>query len=116
AENGLSGAPELRVFLSAQAHATIHSGLRYLGFGEREKVAIETDGQCRLSTADLAAKLRRHTGPRIIISQAGHINSGAFDDFSAIADLSREHEAWHHVDGAFGLWARAAPGLGHHCA
>lgn len=115
-EEGLSGAPEVRVFLSAQAHATIHSGLRYLGFGERQKVSIETDTQGRMVTRNLAKKLRQHDGPRIIISQAGHINSGAFDDFAAMAELAREHAAWHHIDGAFGLWARTVPELARHCA
>ena len=115
-EGGLFGAPEVHVFLSEQAHATVHSGLRHLGFGERQKVTIESDSQCRMVTGQLAARLAQYQGPKIIISQAGHINSGAFDDFAAIADLARTHNAWHHVDGAFGLWARAVPGLAHHCA
>lgn len=114
-ENGLTAAPEVHVFLSQQAHATIHSGLRYLGFGEKQKVAIASDDQCRMVTADLAAKLPLYDGPKIIISQAGQINSGAFDDFGAISKLARQHGAWHHVDGAFGLWARAVPDLAHFC-
>lgn len=115
-ENGLTAAPEVHVFLSEQAHATIHSGLRYLGFGERQKVAIASDDQCRMVTSDLAAKLPLYDGPKIIISQAGQINSGAFDDFAGVSALAREHGAWHHVDGAFGLWARAVPDLAHYCA
>jgi len=115
-ELGLIGAPQVHVFVSDQAHATIHSGLRHLGFGERQKVVIHTDSQCRMLAGDLAKKLPQYKGPKIIISQAGHINSGGFDDFAAIADLAREQNAWHHVDGAFGLWARAVPSLAHHCA
>lgn len=114
-EFGLTGAPEVKVFLSEEAHATIHSALRYLGFGERQKVMIASDDQCRMRADDLAAKLPQHAGPKIIISQAGHINSGAFDDFAEICKLARDHKAWHHVDGAFGLWARAAPNLAQYC-
>jgi len=114
-ENGLTSAPEVRVFLSEQAHATIHSGLRYLGFGEKQKVFIAADDQCRMLASDLAEKLPLYDGPKIIISQAGQINSGAFDDFSAICELARDHEAWHHLDGAFGLWVRAVPDLAHFC-
>ncbi len=114
-QEGLIGAPEVKVFLSEQAHATIHSGLRYLGFGERQKVSIASDDQCAMATSDLAAKLKHHEGPKIIISQAGHINSGAFDAFGAISDLAAEHSAWHHVDGAFGLWVRAVPEKAHFC-
>jgi glutamate/tyrosine decarboxylase-like PLP-dependent enzyme len=47
--------------------------------------------------------------PRIVIGQAGHIMSGGFDDFPALARLCRKYEAWLHVDGAFGLWCRASP-------
>ena len=50
-----------------------------------------------------------------MILQAGHINSGAFDPFNDIIPLCQTHNAWVHVDGAFGLWARAAPSLAHHC-
>jgi glutamate/tyrosine decarboxylase-like PLP-dependent enzyme len=48
-------------------------------------------------------------GPKIVIAQAGHIHSGAFEDIDAITRLVRHHRAWVHVDGAFGLWARVLP-------
>ena len=34
---------------------------------------------------------------------------GAFDPFPQIVSWAREHDAWLHVDGAFGLWALADP-------
>jgi glutamate/tyrosine decarboxylase-like PLP-dependent enzyme len=37
------------------------------------------------------------------------VNTGACDDFSRAVPLARRHEAWVHVDGAFGLWASASP-------
>ena len=38
------------------------------------------------------------------------MNTGASDPLDAIADRLATHpNAWHHVDGAFGLWAAAAP-------
>jgi glutamate/tyrosine decarboxylase-like PLP-dependent enzyme len=49
--------------------------------------------------------------PKIIVCQAGHINSGAFDRFDAVADLAERTGAWLHIDGAFGLWVRATPDL-----
>ncbi len=115
-QEGLMGAPDVKVFLSEEAHATIHSGLRYLGFGERQKISIAADGQCRMNVDDLANKLSAHDGPKIIITQAGQINSGAFDDFVEISRLAKLHGAWHHVDGAFGLWVRSVPGKAHYCA
>jgi glutamate/tyrosine decarboxylase-like PLP-dependent enzyme len=47
----------------------------------------------------------------IVCLQAGNVNTGAFDPAAAIVERARAAGAWVHVDGAFGLWARAAPSL-----
>jgi glutamate/tyrosine decarboxylase-like PLP-dependent enzyme len=47
------------------------------------------------------------TGPTIVCTQAGNINTGAFDPIGEICDAVRSAGAWVHVDGAFGLWAAA---------
>ena len=112
---GLTGAPNIQVFLGEEAHATIISDLRYLGFGRKNLVFIDVDNQGRMLPADLEHKLGQIDGPKIVIVQAGHINSGAFDPFTEIIPLCKAYNAWVHVDGAFGLWARAAPSLAHLC-
>jgi glutamate/tyrosine decarboxylase-like PLP-dependent enzyme len=45
----------------------------------------------------------------IVCIQAGNVNTGAFDPAGEICSRAREAGAWVHVDGAFGLWAAAAP-------
>ena len=50
-------------------------------------------------------------GPTILCLQAGNVNTGAFDPFEALIAPARAQGAWVHVDGAFGLWAKAAPAL-----
>jgi glutamate/tyrosine decarboxylase-like PLP-dependent enzyme len=57
--------------------------------------------------------LPRLSGPTIICLQAGNVNTGAFDPAPAIIPLAREAGAWVHIDGAFGLWAAAAPSRAH---
>ncbi len=110
---GLQGAPMIKVFLSDDAHITNFSALRYIGLGEANCVRVPSDNQGRMQITSLDAALCQHNGPKIIVAQAGHINSGAFEDFCAISELSKAHDAWVHVDGAFGLWARACGSRAH---
>ena len=113
-KGGIFAAPPVTIVLGDEAHSTIYAALRYLGFGDANLARIAVDDQGRIIADDLAARLPAFTGPKIIVAQAGHINSGAFDPFTDIARLAKDHGAWLHVDGAFGLWARATPSLRHH--
>jgi glutamate/tyrosine decarboxylase-like PLP-dependent enzyme len=107
--DGLFGAPPIDVFIGDDAHASVLAALRYLGFGQRKIIRIATDSAGRMRVAALRAALGRCHGPHLVIAQAGHIMTGAFDPFAEIAALTRTHGGWLHVDGAFGLWARACP-------
>ena len=49
------------------------------------------------------------SGPAIVCAQAGNVNTGAFDPIEQICRVAHDSGAWVHVDGAFGLWAAAAP-------
>ncbi|MFZ2030713.1 MAG: aspartate aminotransferase family protein [Vitreimonas sp.] len=111
--SGLFGAPSVHVVLGEEAHSTVFSGLRYLGFGAERvvRVAINSEGCMRADA--FAEVMRKLDGPIIVITQAGHINSGAFDPMQEIVPIAREKGAWVHVDGAFGLWARATDDLAH---
>ncbi|TFV54576.1 aspartate aminotransferase family protein [Mycobacterium sp. PS03-16] len=111
--DGLIGAPPLRVLCGEQAHATIHTALRLLGLGADTAVRIPADAQGRMDPDALRAALAAGPGPTIVCAQAGNVATGAFDDFEPIADTCAAHDAWLHVDGAFGLWAAAAPGTRH---
>ena len=106
---GLFGAPPVGVFLSEAAHATVRNALRMAGFGESQIQALPADDQGRMLPHALQHALETHAGPKIICAQAGNVNTGAFEDFLSIAALAQVHGAWMHVDGAFGLWARASP-------
>jgi len=107
--DGLFGAPEITVMIGADAHATVFSGLRYLGLGAKRVVEIATDPLGRMLPDALEAALKTHSGPLIVIAQAGQINTGVSDPFAEIAPLVRAAGGWLHVDGAFGLWAAASP-------
>jgi glutamate/tyrosine decarboxylase-like PLP-dependent enzyme len=53
------------------------------------------------------------SGPAIVCLQAGNVNTGAFDPAPEIISKAKAASAWVHVDGAFGLWAAAAPSKAH---
>ncbi len=109
AAHGLTGAPVVRVLTGAEAHVTIHRALRLLGLGAPTPVAA--DGQGRMRADALADALAAGKGPAIVCAQAGNVNTGACDPLEAVVAAAREHGAWVHVDGAFGLWAAASPAL-----
>ena len=111
--DGLFGAPEITVFVGDDAHSSVFSALQMIGLGYRRVVRIATDDQGRMRPDVLEAEIGKATGPRIVIAQAGQINTGAYDPFAEIIAIAHAHGAWVHVDGAFGLWARATPGRKH---
>jgi glutamate/tyrosine decarboxylase-like PLP-dependent enzyme len=107
--HGLFGAPPIRVAVGADAHVSVLSALQFLGLGHSRVLRIATDDEGRMLPDALAHTLAEGVGPVIVILQAGQINSGNFDKFSELIPIARAHGAWVHVDGAFGLWAKACP-------
>jgi glutamate/tyrosine decarboxylase-like PLP-dependent enzyme len=104
---GFSQAPAIRVVAGKEVHSTIMKAISLLGFGNKSIEFIETDGQGRIIPGLIPA-LDNST---LLILQAGNVNSGSFDDFSAICKKAKEAGAWIHIDGAFGLWAAATEKL-----
>jgi glutamate/tyrosine decarboxylase-like PLP-dependent enzyme len=111
--DGLTGAPAIRVVASAKRHGTVDRALRFVGLGTGCVRELPADDQGRMVVDGLAGVLSESDAPTIVIAQIGEVNSGACDDVEAIADACRGAGAWLHVDGAFGLWAAAAPSLRH---
>lgn len=108
-ETGLADAPRVNLIVGAEAHVTVLTSMRMLGFGMRALHQVATDEQGRMGADDLARVVKSlPDGPTIIVAQAGNVNTGAFDPIGDIAAIARERNAWVHVDSAFGLWARAS--------
>ena len=103
--DGLFGAPPVTVMVGAEAHPSVTKSLGILGLGRSRVVKVPVDGQGRM----LAEKLPAISGPTIVCVQAGNVNTGAFDPIAEICRRAHAAGAWVHVDGAFGLWAAAAP-------
>lgn len=103
-ENGMFGAPAIEVVAGAEVHASLLKALSLAGFGRNRVALVETDTQGRMR----ADKLPRLSKRSIVCIQAGNVNTGAFDPAEEICRKAQEQGAWVHVDGAFGLWARAS--------
>ncbi|WP_293749194.1 aminotransferase class V-fold PLP-dependent enzyme [uncultured Paraglaciecola sp.] len=103
-QQGLFSAPKLRLILGRQTHGTVAKAISLLGFGQASIEWVECDEQGRMIVEQLPA-----LDPScILVLQAGNVNSGAFDDFTRVCQLAEQAQAWVHIDGAFGLWAKAS--------
>jgi glutamate/tyrosine decarboxylase-like PLP-dependent enzyme len=102
--DGLTGAPEVRVVISETAHITVKKALRVLGFGMKRILVAPTDTYGRVDPDQLPLLDDR----TILCLQAGEVNTGEFDPFAELIPKAKAAGAWVHVDGAFGLWARAS--------
>jgi glutamate/tyrosine decarboxylase-like PLP-dependent enzyme len=103
--DGLFGAPPVTVMVGDEVHVSVLKALSLLGFGRERVVRVPVDDQGRMQ----ADRLPDLSGLVIICAQAGHVATGAFDPIDDICTRAQEKDAWVHVDGAFGMWAAAAP-------
>jgi|GEM_PF-6304724 len=106
-EQGLFGAPKVQVIVGEHRHASVDRAVRFLGIGSENVTVVPADAD-GVSFAALEAGLTNADGPTIVVLSAADLNIGAFDSFSTLIPLAKSHGAWVHVDGAFGLFARAS--------
>ena len=107
--DGLFGAPPITVVAGDEAHPTLLKSLGLLGLGRNRVTRVPVDDQGRMR-ADRFPSVDART---IVCLQAGNVNTGAFDPLAELCARARDGGAWVHVDGAFGLWAKASPALAH---
>ncbi|GAA0292110.1 pyridoxal-dependent decarboxylase [Kineococcus aurantiacus] len=101
---GLAGAPRIRVVVTELAHVVVLKALRVLGFGQDDLVLAPVDEHGRVD----AARLPEVDATTLLLLQAGEVNTGESDPFRDVIPAAKAAGAWVHVDGAFGLWARAS--------
>jgi glutamate/tyrosine decarboxylase-like PLP-dependent enzyme len=106
---GLFGVPEIQVIVGEEVHESVLKALSLLGLGRERLIRVPADGQGRMR----AEALPLLSAATIVCLQAGHASTGAFDPAPEICTAARRAGAWVHVDGAYGLWAAAAPTRAH---
>jgi glutamate/tyrosine decarboxylase-like PLP-dependent enzyme len=113
-ENGLGGAPPVTLIVNDQRHGSIERAARYLGFGRRALVPLPTEAPDVIAPDTLAKALKARSGPIIVVLNAANLNTGASDPFAELIPMAHQEGAWVHIDGAFGLFARASRKHRHH--
>ncbi len=107
ASAGLNGAPPITVVTSAEIHVTVTKAIRLAGLGTDSIVVAPTDDCGRVDPDRFPAT----EGLTLVLLQAGNVNTGHSDPFRTIIGRVDRARSWVHIDGAFGLWANAVPGL-----
>lgn len=111
---GTCAAPKpLVLYASKEAHSCIQKATELLGLGSEALRHIPVDEQYRmridLLEQSIAADKAAGFQPFCVVGTAGTVNTGAFDDLEALADICQRENLWFHVDGAFGVFAALVP-------
>lgn len=100
----------MTLYCGDETHHCLERSVELLGLGNESLRRIPTDKNCRIRLDELKKAIKedrnQNNQPFCIIGCAGTVNSGAFDDLNALADIAQEENMWFHVDGAFGAWVR----------
>ncbi|WP_159726606.1 aminotransferase class V-fold PLP-dependent enzyme [Methylosinus sp. Ce-a6] len=111
---GLFCAPAMTILASEERHGSIDRAVRYLGLGRRAIRLLATDAAGRIAPSTLEQALSRQSGPAILVLNAADLNIGVCDSFTELIPMAQAAGLWVHVDGAFGLFARASGAHRHH--
>jgi glutamate/tyrosine decarboxylase-like PLP-dependent enzyme len=103
------------LYVSAEAHHSLHKAARLCGLGTDAVHEISVDDGLRMDPEVLAARIAhdRSQGfaPFLVVATAGTTNAGAIDPLAAIAEVAAREKLWLHVDAAWGGAAALLPEL-----
>jgi len=106
---GLSGAPRLRLYASAETHSSVDKAARLAGIGQENLVKVPTDSTLSMKPGALAGAIAadRAAGylPIGVVICAGGTSVGAFDRVADVVAVARAEGLPTHVDAA---WAGSA--------
>jgi len=116
-ERGIAGfrnPNRLAILTSPDAHFSIDQSVRMLGLGEQSLIPADVDAHRRIDPAALRRTLDELNTTRdvvCIIATAGTTSTGSIDPIGPLVDIAHQHDAWLHVDGAYGLSFGLVPEL-----
>jgi aromatic-L-amino-acid/L-tryptophan decarboxylase len=105
------------VYGSKEMHSSIQRSIEVLGLGSEalRSIPVNADFQIDIASLEAAIAADKAAGyfPLCVVGNAGTVNTGAFDDLNALADICQREGLWFHVDGAFGALSALSPALRH---
>ncbi len=106
-ENGWADVvSKFRFFCSEKAHFSIKKNAALLGMGYNSVISVEVDDRMKMKPEALVLAIEKEKQlgniPIAIIATAGTTDFGSFDPLENIAKITKEHDIWFHVDGAYG--------------
>jgi glutamate/tyrosine decarboxylase-like PLP-dependent enzyme len=106
--------PALVAYASSETHGWIKKAADMFGLGTDAIRWIATDHDGRMDVVALRrqmeADVRLGLNPFLVVGTGGSVSTGAVDPLPDIAAVCREHDAWFHVDGAYGALAAQVEG------
>lgn len=113
-ERGLSGAPALTAYATAEAHSCVRKAIELLGIGGGAlRTVPERDGRLDPQALEVLIARDRADGflPFLAVGSAGTVNTGAIDPLERIAQAcgAPGGRVWFHVDGALGAFGVLDP-------
>jgi glutamate/tyrosine decarboxylase-like PLP-dependent enzyme len=109
-----SGMKHLDVSIfSATPHASMVKSLGFAGFGQEnwQPITCNTNEES-MNVLALEEALNKNTASsKIVIASAATVTGTDYDDLIAISKLCKKHNAWLHVDAAFGIFERLISGV-----
>lgn len=105
-KEGIRDDHRMTVYASSEVHSCVQKNIELLGMGSDSLRLIPTNDayEIDIDALKLAIAEDRNAGlqPLCIVGNAGTVNTGAFDDLNALANIAQREKMWFHVDGAFG--------------
>ncbi|KAF9081569.1 hypothetical protein BGX29_008575 [Mortierella sp. GBA35] len=106
------------VVVTNMAHATVWKAASILGIGRKQVVEVPEMGmdQHGAETAfEDAVQQQKRAGKSVLVFMSyGEVNTGIFPlNTHRIADICKSNNAYLHIDGAFGIYARCSPKYAH---
>ena len=103
-KKGFDSGSKYIIYCSTEAHSSIEKGVKIAGFGSDHIRKIEVDAQFAMIPEALDRQIIEDVKegfiPLCVVSAVGTTSSHAIDPVRAIAEVSKKHKLFHHVDAA----------------